>query len=70
MDYCDIKTFFIQKIFPTMLPSEFVCTTWSVMAQWDTDTGTHFVQGHLTSVQNTGDIIAKKVNFLQKAVIP
>lgn len=53
-----------------MLPSEFVCTTWSVMAQWDTDTGTHFVQGHLTSVQNTGDIIAKKVNFLQKAVIP
>lgn len=56
-----------------MLPSDFfVCTTWSVTALWDTDTGTHFVQGHLTSVQKIiGDIIARKVvNFLQKALIP
>lgn len=54
-----------------MLPSDFACVTQSVMALWDTDTGTHFVQGHLASVQKImGDIIAKKaVNFLQKALI-
>lgn len=38
--------------------------TQSVMALWDTDTGTRFVQGHLASVQKVmGDIIAKKVFF-------
>lgn len=35
--------------------------TQSVMALWDTDTGTRFVQGHLASVQKVmGDIIAKR----------
>lgn len=34
-----------------MLPSDFVCMTRIFMALWDTDTGTHFVLGHLASVQ-------------------